>query len=594
MAVNELTEYLKTAFDYKNAGNYKESIDYFYKALALDNESIEILKELASLYAKLYKYDRSISLYEQIISKEENNKDTKFRLAKLFKYRKMTDKAVNLFTELYNSDYEIDACAKELFEILSDKSDWTEIIELFNKNANKLKDSVVIYYAAYAHLKAGNNKVSMEYFKKAYETDEGNIAAGTEIVKNLFECGNIKDAESMAYNLLQYGETQEIYSLLSDIAYQKSDIDTAIKYGSYAVNINQNNAEVYFKLAILFSLKGYVREAEECYCKAISIEPDNIYYNYALAYEYYMTGKKELSVKLTDFILDKEPDNVSTLSLKALILTDNNDLSAAKLFIDRIDKVNTESDFPYYVQAKYYSKLNMYEHAVDSIKKAINNNEQSIEYKYMLSQLYYELGKFEDAKNICEKIIEKESKYVQAYILLAKINKQKHDYYKVNENTEKILKLDRNIPEIYCINAEMFFEQKNYEKAVENYKIAVSMLPDDELLYVKIAQCYYELENYKEAYEYYKEASDFDVSNAEYRYYMAKCCMNIEDAEGAKYNFSLMKRLAPNNVEYIKAYADYMYSLGKKRSAKNIISSLLKLSDDKVKDELKQHMKAYK
>ena len=50
MAMNDLKEYLKSAFEYKNNAEYKKSIDYFYKALAIDNESSEIMAELAFLY----------------------------------------------------------------------------------------------------------------------------------------------------------------------------------------------------------------------------------------------------------------------------------------------------------------------------------------------------------------------------------------------------------------------------------------------------------------------------------------------------------------------------------------------------------------
>jgi tetratricopeptide (TPR) repeat protein len=73
MNTNNLTEFLKTAFEYKNNGDYKNSIDYFYKALAIDNESSEIMSELALLYTKLNQYDRALSFYEQILSRNPNN-----------------------------------------------------------------------------------------------------------------------------------------------------------------------------------------------------------------------------------------------------------------------------------------------------------------------------------------------------------------------------------------------------------------------------------------------------------------------------------------------------------------------------------------
>ena len=72
--MENITEYLKQAFNYKNEGNYKEALDFFYKALAIENESIEILFELAQIYNHLGKPERSLELYEQVLSKDNENK----------------------------------------------------------------------------------------------------------------------------------------------------------------------------------------------------------------------------------------------------------------------------------------------------------------------------------------------------------------------------------------------------------------------------------------------------------------------------------------------------------------------------------------
>ena len=52
MGADDLTQYIKQAFKYKSEGSYKEAIDYFYKALAIDNDSCEVMSELAYLYSK--------------------------------------------------------------------------------------------------------------------------------------------------------------------------------------------------------------------------------------------------------------------------------------------------------------------------------------------------------------------------------------------------------------------------------------------------------------------------------------------------------------------------------------------------------------
>ena len=83
--MDSLTDYIKKAFEYKNAGDYKNAMDFFYKALAVENNSVEIMNELASLYSLLCQYDRAISLYEQIIAKDTCPDSSKFDFALLCK-----------------------------------------------------------------------------------------------------------------------------------------------------------------------------------------------------------------------------------------------------------------------------------------------------------------------------------------------------------------------------------------------------------------------------------------------------------------------------------------------------------------------------
>ncbi|MBQ2644626.1 tetratricopeptide repeat protein [bacterium] len=59
----EITKHIKKAFVYKSAGNFKQAIESFYKALELDSENPEILSEIAGLYFELNNNDKAIRYY---------------------------------------------------------------------------------------------------------------------------------------------------------------------------------------------------------------------------------------------------------------------------------------------------------------------------------------------------------------------------------------------------------------------------------------------------------------------------------------------------------------------------------------------------
>ncbi len=576
MGVSELTEYLKTAFEYKNHGDYKQSIDYFYKALAIDNESTEIMSELASLYSKLCRYDRSISFYEQILQKDNENNETKYKLAHLLKITKDYKRAEEILTELYNSGFNLEETAVELFFILVYNRKYGRIITSFNKYSKRLKNSSALYFVALAHSELGNKNTADEFFKKSFNYDEKNILPGIEIANRLLEKDKKEDAKQFAYKLLKYAEDDRIYYLLAEIEYSDGNLENAIKYYSYAIKINPKKAKYYFKIALAFSLKGFFKEAEESFCKAINLDNGNEAYNYALAYMYYITSKYDLAEKIADYILFRNPDNIRTNALKILILTENNKNRLAGKLVEKLENETNKDDFAYYAQAVYYAKLNLWEKALETITEALKINKQSLEYNFQAARFYYKLGKYDEARIICEKILKENPKYIQAYILLSKIYYTKKDFIKSQSLINKVMELDKNIADAYSLNAAIFLEQQKYEEAVEQYKIAASISPFCEEYYAKIAECYYKSEQYKDAYIYYREAANFNITMAKYRYYMAKCCELTNDTENAISNYSFTKRLAPSNADYLKDYAQFLYKIGKKREAKNILKSAIK------------------
>ena len=596
MNMSNISQYLKTAFEYKNSGNYKEAIDYFYKALALDNDSLEIICELAFLYGKLCQYDRAVSLYEQFLQKNPDDNSVKYNYAMLCKQIKNYVKAEKILIELFEKGYDINRVAGELFEIFLKNKEYEKIISYYIRKTNVLNTSLNLYYIGLAYLKTGKRNIAEELFKKSFELDKNNIESGIIIVEMLFEQELYGEAEELILQLLKLSENDRLFYILAEIYYLRNEIDNAIKYYSYAIKINDKNPVYFFKIGVAFSLKGFFNEAEESFCRAITLEPENLIYNYALAYLYYMNKKYVLSEKITDNLLLINGEYIQALALKLILLTAKNEAVQASKILEKIIHKDEKDDFVYYAIAGYYEKLSIWDKAINAVKEAVRLNGNSVEYLYKLAKYYYNLGQFEKSIDICDEIIVKNPKYIDTYILLANIFLTKKDYKKVLDYAKQILNLDINCFDAYFLIGIVDYEHKQYESAINNFKTAVSIRPDNEKCYMKIALCYFILEKYENAYFYFKEAAEIDITNPEYRFYMAKCCIETGDRENAISNFSIMKRLAPSNLEYIKEYADYMKLIGNERKALSILKStaksvLTKEEKEKIKEIMTQRKK---
>lgn len=594
MVQENLTEYLKSAFEYKNEGCYKQAIDYFYKALAIENESAEIMCELASLYEKLCRYDRAVSLYEQILQKDSENNEIKYRLAHVLTTVKDYKTAENLLAYLYNSGFCIEKTASDLFYILIYNRKYDKVIMYFNKYSDILKNSSALYYAAIAHNALGNRHTADEFFKKSFERDEKNILAGIELAGSFLEKGQIDAARQLAFKLLKYTEDARIYYILAEAEFLEGSIDNAVKYYSCAVNISPKKALYHYKLALAFSLKGFFKEAEESFCNAVNLDGSNEDYNYALAYLYYTAGKYEPAERIADFLLEKNEDNLHAAALKVLISAENTKGSPSAKFISRLENAEKKDDFMFYAEAVYYLRLKLFEKAAQAVHKALELKPSAREYKYLLAEAEYKTGKLNEAEMLCEKIIDENPKYIQAYLLLSRISCVKRNFAKAEIFLDKVIKLDKNTAEAYSLQASICFERGQFDRALSRYKTALSISPDNEEYYEKIAACYYNMKRYKDAYLYYKEAAEFNITNAEYRYYAAKCADYTDNIENAASNYSMALRLNPSNLNCIKDYAAFLNRTGKKQTAVKLLSGALKELKGAKAEEIKKLIDEYK
>lgn len=587
--MESITDYLKQAFIYKNENNWEKALDYFYKALALDNDSIEIISELAHIYSKISKFDRACSLYEQILTKDSSNNKIKFDFACVYKQIKDFQKADILFSELFVSGYDLINTLQEWFPILLYFKEYEKIISIYKTSGEKLNSDIIMYYAGCAYLQNGNVEIAQNLFKESYELNENNLETAYSLAQILYNKKDYQQSEDILNKILNKSEDDRFFYLLGEIYFVRKYIDDAIKYYSFAVAINPKQAEYYYKLGIVYSLKGYFNEAEQSYCKAISLETNNITYNYTLAYMYYTNHKYELASKLTDFILSPYPENINAVSLKIILLIEKEDISSASKLVEKLISLKERDDFSWYAQELYFSKLNMWDKAVYAGNKALELNNESVEYKYELAKNYFYLENYKLSLKQCNEILEKNDKYLPAYILSAKILYNIADYQKAENLLNKAIRLDINNPDIYYLKGRIKFSISDYEEAINNFKIALSINPKEIKYYGYIAKSYYMLKDYSNAYLYYKEAADIDISSAEYRYYMAKCSEELNDKDNALTNYFLMKRLAPLNIFYLEEYANYYNKIGDKKSALDVLkSSLKKISLKEDKDKLKK------
>lgn len=570
-----VTEYIKKAFECKASGNYKQAIEFFYKALTLDNESSEIMSEIAGLYFKINNTDRAIEYYEQALLSDPFNSNIKFNLALVYKYIGNMDKAINLLESIYSKNPKLEYFI-DLVHSLYLEGRFEEAIANYNKSVYKDAQSDVLhYYIGLSNFSVGNQNLAEELYRKSLHYNSNNQDVKFSLAELLFEKKEYEEAERLLLSVLEIKICSKAYYLIGAINFAKNSLDKAINYFSIASNIDFKNPIYFYELATVYSLKGFLKEAEENYQKAIKLSPNNLLYNYTLAYLYYNMGEIPKAKQKLSYILSINPHHLDSLVLKALMASDEDDVMTANKIIDEVLESTSTNDFAFYVKSILYKKLNWWEKAIESIEKAIAIKPASLEYLSELAVYYYEAKFYGDTKKVCKKIIDIDNKYLFAYILLGKVYVITKDYKTALKYLDKAIEYDKNSPEAYYLKALVLKESDLKGTAIDNAKMAVAIAPDKVEYYEFIAQCNYELRNYKDAYFYYKEASDIDILNVNYKYYMAKCSQMLNDVNNAITYFSVAKRLEPSNVFIAKEYAEFLCSINRYKPALDILKSTL-------------------
>ncbi len=584
-----VTEYIKKAFELKNEGNYKQAIELFYKALTIDNESSEIMCEIAGLYSKLKNHDRAIEYYEQALSSDPFNLDIKYNLALVYKSMGNMEKAIAFLDSIYKKNPKIDYLV-DLLHCLYVEKRFEEVIDAYKKATliNSGSDGLH-YYVGLCYSALSEYKKAEKHFRKAYELNNENLDVKYELAFVLYSTESYDEAESLLMNVLDSRICAKSYFLIGEINFALNQLDKAVNYISIAADIENKNPTYFFELATIYSLKGFFKEAEENFQKSIKLSPNNLSYNYALAYLYYQSTQVQKAKQKISYILSINPQHIDALILQSLIKSDENDIIQANKIIDFVLENTSDNDFAFYVKAILYKKLSWWEKAIESIKKAISIKPKSLEYLSELAIYNYEATLFGDTKEICKKILNIDNKYIFAYIMLGKVAFLNKEYPKALELADIAIQYDKNADEAHFLKAKILRATDVKNMAIDCAKAAITLAPQKTKYYEFVAKCLFDQEKYKEAYHYYNEASSQDALNADYKFYMAKCSQALDEKNNTIANYSVARRLAPSDSKIIDAYAEFLSSIKKHKQAIEIINTALAFNPKSSEKELLQH-----
>lgn len=569
------TKFLKQAFQFQEEKHYKQAIEALYKALCIDSDNVEILSQIAHLYFLMNNFERALEYAEKALEIDPEHIETLKTVVSINKFNKKYAKALSYAEKLYKLSPTVQNFVTYL-EILTECNQYNTIlseIEASKFNFEERKNEKLLLIEGYARLKLNQIFKAIGIFQEIIKLYPDNTDARFYLGVIYYQKHQESDAEKLFLSILDVTQCDKTYNYLGMIKLDQHKIADAINYFQFAIKIEQNIAFYHYNLGTAYSLNGWLPEAENSFKTAVFLEPQNVVYNYALAYLYYERNDNAKALETIENILKYEPNHEDAIILRALITAQNGDIVTAKNDLLKLLETTTKNDFLYYALAKIYKKIPMYNEAIEALQQALFIKPESLEYLSELADCYCELGQYDTAQDIATKVLYLNKRFIYAHLLMVKINLRQKRYTTAAKLVESIIKLDNSCAEAYKYKAMIFAAQGLKHRSIECAKIAVSLKPADHEYYAFLAKLYFDAQEYEDAFLYYKEASMLDELNVDYLYNAAKAADKADDTENATNYYSYALRQDPYNNLIIYEYVDFLKRHNKTKQALELLKS---------------------
>jgi tetratricopeptide (TPR) repeat protein len=211
----------------------------------------------------------------------------------------------------------------------------------------------------------------------------------------------------------------------------------AIQFLSGCLEIDPNSGAAMYELATIHAENNDFTSATLLLEKALSVSPENKWYNMMLAQVYQQTKRFSEAAGIYDKLLEKDPENLEFLYMKAALLSTTGEVDEAIKALNKLEsKVGINEQISLEKQ-QLYLRDGKQKEAFREIEKLIETNPQEPKYYGLLADLYQNTGDTANALKYYRKIQELDPGNGFVHFSLANFHLQNGNPEKAFEETKK-------------------------------------------------------------------------------------------------------------------------------------------------------------
>ncbi|HIA36834.1 MAG TPA: tetratricopeptide repeat protein [Flavobacteriales bacterium] len=314
------------------------------------------------------------------------------------------------------------------------------------------------------------------------------------------------------------------------------DYDEAADLFAQCVRKDPSNAASIYELSNIYLHLGKLKESLFFIKKAAAISPDNIWYQLALAKNYYQNKLFDKSIKVYGSIVKNQPQNIEAHYEMAGIMVQAGNLNDAIKEYNKIEKKIGVVEDIILQKELIYIQLNKVDKAIDEMNKLIASAPKEPRYYGMLAELYQANGFDDKAMATYKKLLQLSPDDAYAHLSLANFYRRqgKEDlyikemkivfgsktmsidkkieilfpFYSLSENNagktnhalvfcRLLIATHPNEAKAHAMYADFLYREGKLEKALEEYRLVINIDKSKFLIWKQLIQVELELKEFE-------------------------------------------------------------------------------------------------
>ncbi len=220
---------------------------------------------------------------------------------------------------------------------------------------------------------------------------------------------------------------------------QKGNNDAAFDLLRHCITLNPQASEAYYYLAQYYRALKNDSLAQQCYLKAVELEPDNTTYLETLAQSHISQQEFEEAIAVVEKLYQQDKSREDLLEMLFQLYQQTDDNEKAIETLNRLEAVEGKSERLAYAKSEIYTKQGNKQAAIAEMEALARQYPNDLNYKGMYADMLLRNDKEQQALQLYDEILAEEPDNTRAQLSMRSYYRVQGEDEKVDSITERIL-----------------------------------------------------------------------------------------------------------------------------------------------------------